>query len=82
MFIAPDYAGVIEAMRFNKVHIAWFGNKSAIEAVNRAGGEVFVQTVDVTGNPGYWSLRRPQGQPLPEHRRDHPRRQEHHLWQR
>jgi phosphonate transport system substrate-binding protein len=56
LFIAPDYAGVIEAMRFNKVHIAWFGNKSAIEAVNRANGEVFVQTVDVTGNPGYWSL--------------------------
>ncbi len=56
LFIAPDYAGVIEAMRFNKVQIAWFGNKSAIEAVNRASGEVFVQTVDVTGNPGYWSL--------------------------
>jgi len=56
LFIAPDYAGVIEAMRFNKVHIAWFGNKSAIEAVNRASGELFVQTVDVTGNPGYWSL--------------------------
>ena len=56
LFIAPDYAGVIEAMRFNKVQIAWFGNKSAIEAVNRAGGEVFVQTVDATGNPGYWSL--------------------------
>jgi phosphonate transport system substrate-binding protein len=56
LFMAPDYAGVIEAMRFNKVQIAWFGNKSAIEAVNRADGEVFVQTVDVTGNPGYWSL--------------------------
>jgi phosphonate transport system substrate-binding protein len=56
LFIAPDYAGVIEAMRFNKVQIAWFGNKSAIEAVNRASGEVFVQTVDVSGNPGYWSL--------------------------
>ncbi|KJS31926.1 MAG: alkylphosphonate ABC transporter substrate-binding protein [Desulfatitalea sp. BRH_c12] len=56
LFIAPDYAGVIEAMRFNKVQIAWFGNKSAIEAVNRAGGEVFVQTVDAAGNPGYWSL--------------------------
>ncbi len=56
LFIAPDYAGVIEAMRFNKVQIAWFGNKSAIEAVNRASGEVFCQTVDVNGNPGYWSL--------------------------
>lgn len=55
-FFAPDYAGVIEAMRFKKVDLAWFGNKSAMEAVDRAGGEVFVQTVDVTGNPGYWSL--------------------------
>ncbi|WP_054033159.1 phosphonate ABC transporter substrate-binding protein [Desulfatitalea tepidiphila] len=56
LFMAPDYAGVIEAMRFNKVQIAWFGNKSAIEAVNRADGEVFAQTVDISGNPGYWSL--------------------------
>ncbi|MCG6895015.1 MAG: phosphonate ABC transporter substrate-binding protein [Desulfobacteraceae bacterium] len=55
-FFAPDYAGVIEGMRFGKVHVAWFGNKSAMEAVDRAGGEVFAQTVDVQGNPGYWSL--------------------------
>lgn len=53
---ASDYAGVIEAMRFKKVELAWFGNKSAIVAVDRSGGEVFVQTVDVEGNPGYWSL--------------------------
>jgi phosphonate transport system substrate-binding protein len=56
LFFASDYAGIIEAMRFNKVQIAWYGNKSAIEAVNRADGEVFVQTVDAGGNPGYWSL--------------------------
>ncbi len=55
-FFAPDYAGIIEGMRFDKVQVAWYGNKSAMEAVDRAGGEVFVQTVDVTGNPGYWSL--------------------------
>lgn len=55
-FFAPDYAGVIEGMRFNKVQAAWFGNKSAMEAVDRAGGEVFAQTVDSGGNPGYWSL--------------------------
>lgn len=55
VFFAPDYAGVIEAMRFDKVQLAWFGNKSAIEAVNRAGGEVFAQTSDAGGNPGYWS---------------------------
>ncbi len=55
-FFASDYAGVIEGMRFGKVDIAWYGNKSAMEAVDRANGEIFVQTVDVEGNPGYWSL--------------------------
>jgi phosphonate transport system substrate-binding protein len=54
-FYASDYAGVIEAMRFNKVQLAWFGNKSAMEAVDRANGEVFAQSVDSEGNPGYWS---------------------------
>lgn len=55
-FFASDYAGVIEGMRFGKVHVAWFGNKSGMEAVDRADGEVFAQTVDAEGNPGYWSL--------------------------
>ena len=55
-FFASDYAGVIEGMRFGKVDVAWFGNKSAMEAVDRANGQVFVQTVDGNGNPGYWSL--------------------------
>ena len=44
-FFAPDYAGIIEAMRFNKVQVAWHGNKSAMEAVDRAGGEVFAQMI-------------------------------------
>ena len=55
-FFAPDYAGVIEGMRFNKVHVAWMGNKSGMEAVDRASGEVFAQTVAADGAPGYWSL--------------------------
>ncbi|TFF24899.1 phosphonate ABC transporter substrate-binding protein [Jiella endophytica] len=55
-FFASDYAGVIEGMRFGKVQVAWFGNKSAMEAVDRADGEIFAQTVDASGNPGYWSL--------------------------
>ena len=42
-FYAPDYAGVIEAMRFNKIQVAWYGNKAAMEAVDRAQGEVFAQ---------------------------------------
>jgi phosphonate transport system substrate-binding protein len=54
-FYASDYAGVIEAMRFNKVQIAWFGNKSGMEAVDRANGEVFAQVVAKDGGTGYYS---------------------------
>lgn len=54
-FFASDYAGVIEGMRFNKVQVAWYGNKSAMEAVDRAGGEIFAQTVPSDGTPGYYS---------------------------
>jgi len=54
-FFATDYAGIIEAQRFNKVQIAWYGNKSAIDAVDRANGEVFAQMVDLDGTPGYYS---------------------------
>ncbi|HWA48099.1 MAG TPA: phosphonate ABC transporter substrate-binding protein [Dongiaceae bacterium] len=55
-FFAPDYAGVIEGMRFGKVDVAWYGNKAAMEAVDRAGAQIFVQTVAADGSPGYWSL--------------------------
>jgi len=55
-YFAPDYAGIIEAQRFNKVQIAWHGNKSAMEAVDRAGGEIFAQMIAPDGAPGYWSV--------------------------
>ena len=54
-FFAPDYAGIIEGMRFGKVHVAWHGNKSAMEAVDRANGEVFAQMVNADGTQGYYS---------------------------
>lgn len=54
-FFAPDYAGIIEGMRFNKVQVAWFGNKSGIEAVDRASGEVFAQQLHADGTQGYYS---------------------------
>ncbi len=54
-FYATDYAGIIEAQRFNKVQVAWYGNKAAIDAVDRAGGEVFAQFIDLDGTPGYYS---------------------------
>ncbi|MEQ6889746.1 phosphonate ABC transporter substrate-binding protein [Halomonas sp. CS7] len=55
-FFATDYAAVIQAMRFDQIDMAWYGNKSAMEAVDRAGGEIFAQTVAANGAPGYWSL--------------------------
>ena len=54
-FFASDYAGIIEGMRFNKVQVAWFGNKSAMEAVDRSHGEVFGQMVNADGTQGYYS---------------------------
>ena len=55
-FYAPDYAGVIEAMRFNKIQVAWYGNKAAMEAVDRANGEVFAQVMYADGTFGYHGL--------------------------
>lgn len=52
-FFAPDYAGIIEGMRFNKVQLAWMGNKSGMEAVDRANGEVFAQVIQADGSLGY-----------------------------
>ena len=55
-YYAPDYAGVIEAMRFNKVQVAWYGNKAAMEAVDRSNGEVFAQVMYTDGSFGYNGL--------------------------
>jgi phosphonate transport system substrate-binding protein len=55
-FYAPDYAGVIEAMRFNKVQVAWYGNKAAMEAVDRSNGEIFAQVMYTDGTFGYHGL--------------------------
>src|SRR5258706_9043454 len=54
-FFASDYAGIIEGMRFGKVQVAWYGNKSAMEAVDRSNGEVFAHKVNADGTQGYYS---------------------------
>lgn len=54
-FYATQYAGVIEAMRFGQVQLAWYGGKSYIEAAKRAEAEVFAQTVNADGTKGYYS---------------------------
>jgi phosphonate transport system substrate-binding protein len=55
-FFAPDYAGIIEGMRFGKVQLAWMGNKSGMEAVDRASAEVFAQVIFADNSLGYYSL--------------------------
>ena len=52
-FFAPDYAGIIQGMRFNKVDIAWYGNLSAMEAVDRAN------RILINNLPGGGSRQRP-----------------------
>jgi len=55
-FFATDYAGIIEGMRFNKVQIGYFGNASALEAVDRSNGEIFAKAQHANGDSGYYSL--------------------------
>ncbi|HYS65549.1 MAG TPA: phosphonate ABC transporter substrate-binding protein [Paraburkholderia sp.] len=55
-FFATDYAGIIEGMRFNKVQVGYFGNASAIEAVDRSQGEVFAKVLYANGGAGYYSV--------------------------
>ena len=43
-------------MRFNKIQVAWYGNKSAMEAVDRANGEIFAQVGYKDGSWGYHGL--------------------------
>lgn len=50
-----EYAGVVWGMGAGKVQIAWLGNKSAVEAVDRAGGEVAFQMLDMDGDASYRS---------------------------
>jgi phosphonate transport system substrate-binding protein len=55
-FYASNYTALIEAMRFKQTDVGWFSNFSGLEAVRRAGGEVFARTFDPSGTDGYTSL--------------------------
>lgn len=55
-YYASDYAGVIQAMRYDSVQFAWFSNFSGLQAVRRAGGEVFAKATYPDGSEGYHSV--------------------------
>lgn len=50
---ATDYAGVITAMQFKHVDLAYFGPKSYVEAADRANAEALVMEVSKDGSKGY-----------------------------
>lgn len=55
-YFQSNYTGLIEAMRFKQTDVGWFSNQSGLEAVRRAGGEVFARTTDPSGIDGYYAV--------------------------
>jgi phosphonate transport system substrate-binding protein len=56
-YFGPNYAAMIEAMRFKQVDVGLFTNLSGLEATRRANGEVFARTTKPNGGPeGYQSV--------------------------
>lgn len=56
MQVATDYAGMITAMQFKHVDLAYFGPKSYVEAAARANAEATVMEVLEDGTLGYYGL--------------------------
>lgn len=57
LFVASDYAGVVEAMANDKLDVAYFGGLTYVQAKQRAKIHPIVTEVDVeTGTTQYYSL--------------------------
>ncbi|MBW8816308.1 MAG: phosphate/phosphite/phosphonate ABC transporter substrate-binding protein [Caulobacterales bacterium] len=55
-FFATNYTSLVEAMRFKQVQIGWFSAEPALQAVNRADGQVLGRVVDAGGDATYKSV--------------------------
>jgi phosphonate ABC transporter permease subunit PhnE/phosphonate ABC transporter binding protein len=55
-FYASDYAGMIQAMRYGSIEVAWFSNFSGLQAVRLGGGQVFAKATYPDGSEGYNSI--------------------------
>jgi phosphonate transport system substrate-binding protein len=55
-FFSSNYTALVQAMRFNQVQMGWFSAEPALETVDRASGEVFARTSDLTGKDTYTSV--------------------------
>ncbi|MDO5675518.1 MAG: phosphonate ABC transporter substrate-binding protein [bacterium] len=56
MQVATDYAGVITAMQFKHIDLAYFGPKSYVDAAQRANAEAFAVQILQDGRNGYRSV--------------------------
>jgi phosphonate transport system substrate-binding protein len=54
--VSTDYAGVITAMQFKHIDLAYFGPKSYVEAAQRANAEAFVVEITEDGSDGYHGI--------------------------
>ena len=54
-FFGSNYTILVEAMRGNQTQVAWLSAKPALEAVDRAEGEVIARIVDPEGSDSYRS---------------------------
>ena len=50
-----NYSVLVEAMRANQAQIGWFSALPAVQAIDRAQGEVIARTVDIEGKDSYVS---------------------------
>jgi len=55
-FFGTTYSALVEALRFKQTDLGWFTNQSGLEAVRRAGGEVFARTTHPDGPDGYQGI--------------------------
>ena len=53
---STDYAGVIAAMQFKHIDVAYYGPKSYVEAAQRANAECFAMEVLEDGTQGYHGI--------------------------
>jgi phosphonate transport system substrate-binding protein len=53
---ASNYTALVTAMASEQIDAGWFSNASGLEAVRRAGGEVFARSSDPSGVDGYQSV--------------------------
>jgi phosphonate transport system substrate-binding protein len=56
LLIPRSYAELVESMRRRLIDAGLFSNETGLEAVRRAGGEVFARTVGADGADGYQSV--------------------------